>query len=320
MASITTGLDADLAARQAANYSPELAQQAQDWIEQVTGETVSSPLGEGLKNGATLCRLAYKINPDTNVRLLKKPYVKGTSRFKEMENVTAFIQFCRAVGVPESDNFTTVALYEMKNIGQVITCLHSLGRTVQVNVPGFAGPHLGTKLATKNKREFTLEQRLKAKGSTSKWTEGNSSTNKNETNYTRNNTSKVGKGPPPAVAPRTSGAPLAPQTGPKPGSSQKKPGFSKHDRKRSTEMNSFPCNTYKLGTCDMEPFFYLALWDCCQLCAYTRCDSTENIGRLFCFSPFFVLTFFCSTPFFVLTFFCSPPFFFVLHLFFVLQT
>ena len=229
------GLDADIAARQNSKYDPEMERQAQNWIEQVTGEELTEGFGESLRRGTTLCRLAGKIKPDSK-GLIKKPYVKGKSKFKEMENVTAFIKFCRQIGVPESDNFTTVALYELKNIGQVVTCIHSLGRVVQVNVPSFAGPHLGTKLATKNKREFTLEQRLAAKGTTSKWTVGNSTTQDRIDGYGRS------KGPAPALVPRTTKVP--PATGPKPG--KKKPGFSRHDRKRSTELNSFPCSNYQL--------------------------------------------------------------------------
>jgi hypothetical protein len=239
------GLDADIAKRQNDKYDPELEREAKEWIEKVTGENLTEGFGESLRRGTTLCRLASKIKKDVK-GLLKKPYVKGQSKFKEMENVTAFIKFCRSVGVPESDNFTTVALYELKNIGQVVTCIHSLGRTIQVTVPEFKGPHLGTKLATKNKREFTLEQRLLAKGSTSKWTVGNSATNKNETDYRRNG--KIGKkspAPPPSSTSSTTTTLLPPPaTGPKP--TQKKQGFTKHDRKRSTEMNSFPCSKYVL--------------------------------------------------------------------------
>ena len=237
MASLSTvsSLDADIKDTLAQKLDPELQRQAKEWIEKVTGEKLTEGFAESLRRGTTLCRLASKIKPDSK-GLLKKPYVKGQSKFKEMENVTAFIKFCRAVGVPEYDNFTTVALYELKNIGQVITCIHSLGRVVQVNIPSFKGPHLGTKLATKNKREFTLDQRLAAKGATSKWTVGNSTTQTKIDGFGRHikpNTAPIQ----PAAAVSKSGAP--PSTGPK-------PGFSRHDRKRSTEMNSFPCSTYTL--------------------------------------------------------------------------
>ena len=215
-------------------------QQAIEWIEAVTGEQLTEGFGESLRRGTTLCRLAKTIDPTVKDKLLRKPYVKGISKFKEMENVTAFIKFCRQVGVPESDNFTTVALYELKDIGQVVNCIHSLGRTIQVNLPDFKGPHLGAKLATKNTRTFTLEQRLKAKGSTSKWTAGNASTNKNETSSSSTTTTTT----------TTTTAPpsIAPRVGPKPGSASKsqRPKFSKHDRKRSTEMNAFPCSNYRL--------------------------------------------------------------------------
>ena len=128
---------------------PAKLKEAQTWIEAVLEERLFDGFGPALKNGALLCRLARTLVPEST-GILKKPYVKGQSKFKEMENVTAFIQFCRELGVPESDNFTTVALYEQKNLRQVVTCIHSLGRVVQKQLPNYTGPTLGPKLATAN--------------------------------------------------------------------------------------------------------------------------------------------------------------------------
>jgi hypothetical protein len=43
-----------------------------------------------------------------------------------------------------------VDLYEQKDIGVVLRCLDSLGRTVQRTVPEWTGPQLGVRLATEN--------------------------------------------------------------------------------------------------------------------------------------------------------------------------
>ena len=182
--------------------------------------------GAALKSGCTLLRLAKALAPPGMV--VRKPYIKGASKFKEMENVTAFIRFCRDMGVPESDNFTTVALYEQTNLAQVCTCVHSLGRVMQTKFSHFEGPTLGAKLATPNPRNITLEQRLASKGATSKWTVGNSSTQSRVTGTARSNITRE----------------LRPGASP---SKPYKPGFSRHDRKRSNEMNTFPCSNYKLG-------------------------------------------------------------------------
>jgi hypothetical protein len=43
-----------------------------------------------------------------------------------------------------------VDLYELKDLGLVVRCLDSLGRSVQKHVPTFTGPHFGVRLATEN--------------------------------------------------------------------------------------------------------------------------------------------------------------------------
>lgn len=63
--------------------------------------------------------------------------------FKQMENVTAFIQAARKLGVLEKDVFSTVDLYEEKNSQSVMMCIYSLGGTVQRTAPEFGGPFLG---------------------------------------------------------------------------------------------------------------------------------------------------------------------------------
>jgi hypothetical protein len=222
MASLSVVRDGDAPAGRPLDAA--LAREALCWIAAVTGEAelaAAPSFGEALRNGCALVRLARALAPEHVA--VAKPYVKGASKFKEMENVTRFIRFCRDVGVPESDNFTTVALYEMTGLDQVCTCLHSLGRVAQTALPHFKGPTLGVKLATANKRNFTLEQRLASKGATSKWTMGNN-----------------------ALKPKAVGVSGGGGGGGGGGVSSGKPGFSRHDRKRSTEMNTFPCNSYKL--------------------------------------------------------------------------
>ena len=231
MAAITTSRDGDAPSGRA--LDPGLAREALCWIAAITGETelaTAPSFGEALRNGCALVRLAKKLAPSGMA--VKSPYVGGKSKFKEMENVTRFIRFCRDVGVPESDNFTTVALYEMTHLDQVCTCLHSLGRVVQSTMPHL--PTLGSKLATANKRNFTLEQRLASKGATSKWTVGSSAVQKPIENTTRCGITRE-------LHP---GAALTPKVVVNTGSG--KPAFSRHDRKRSNEMNTFPCNDYKL--------------------------------------------------------------------------
>lgn len=98
-----------------------------------------------------LCTLANGLQPGlvAKVSELQKP-------FKQMENIGAYLEACRAYGVPAQDTFLTVDLFEGKNMGAVVRNLHSLGRVAQAH--GFQGPTLGTRLSTPNRRSFFTEQ------------------------------------------------------------------------------------------------------------------------------------------------------------------
>lgn len=64
-----------------------------------------------------------------------------------MENITAFCKAIKELGVPDSDNFNTIDLYESKDLFQVMIAIESLGRVAQqlnLNVP-----KLGVKIAEK---------------------------------------------------------------------------------------------------------------------------------------------------------------------------
>lgn len=110
----------------------------------MTGTSLGdAPFPECLRDGTVLCALANAIRAGS-VKRVNKPGMP----FREMENVTAFIGAARALGVPESDLFNTIDLYEAKDYPQVVTSIHALGRTIQRTVPEFAGPKLGVKMAT----------------------------------------------------------------------------------------------------------------------------------------------------------------------------
>jgi len=94
------------------------------WIEQVTGEHINiDNFYESLKNGVILCNLLNKLEPGTisNINHQNMP-------FKQMENIAAYIEGSRKLGVPDEYNFVTVDLYEAKNLNQVIQNLMALKR------------------------------------------------------------------------------------------------------------------------------------------------------------------------------------------------
>lgn len=158
------GLSAEISAKLKGKYDVQHEQQARVWMEQVVGENIpgsdgsSEPMGpekfqQGLKDGIFLCKLASV--------LTGKPIKTTTMKvaFKQMENIGKFLEAIEKYGVAKTDLFQTVDLYENQNMGQVVTCIHALGRKAQTN--GFDGPTLGPKESARNTREFTEEQ-LKA--------------------------------------------------------------------------------------------------------------------------------------------------------------
>ncbi|OQR81877.1 hypothetical protein THRCLA_11321, partial [Thraustotheca clavata] len=151
------GLDKELAVKAMAKYDAAAEDEAREWIEAITGRSIGPDFGLGLKDGVILCELANSVDPSSRIKISS-----SQMPFRQMENVTAFIRACRAIGVMEFDLFETVDLYEQKDLGVVVRCLHALGRTLQKN-PSYKGPILGVKEATKNERTFTEAQLAEAR-------------------------------------------------------------------------------------------------------------------------------------------------------------
>jgi hypothetical protein len=101
-------------------------------------------------------RLINKLQPKSVAKITTKG-----GGFALRENVSAFCNAARKYGVPDSELFQTVDLFEKKNIPQVTLSIHSLGRQAQAH--NFAGPTLGIKLCEKNERHFTEEQLAEAR-------------------------------------------------------------------------------------------------------------------------------------------------------------
>lgn len=136
-------------------YDPELETEIRQWINEVLGGQVLKPQAdqkdfyESLKSGEILVDLA---------NALGGKYKKNSSKmaFKMMENIGHFLNFCDELGVPKTDVFQTVDLYENQNLPAVISGLHAFARKACAS--GKAVPQLGPKEATACKREFTEEQ------------------------------------------------------------------------------------------------------------------------------------------------------------------
>ncbi|KAG6450288.1 myophilin [Manduca sexta] len=135
-------------------YSEELAQESLEWIRLLTGEPENTSgdmdnFYEVLKDGTLLCKLVNKIQPD-----LVKKVNNSKMAFKCMENINAFLEAARQLGVPAQETFQTVDLWERQNLNSVVICLQSLGR----KAGNYGKPSIGPKEAEKNVRNFSEEQ------------------------------------------------------------------------------------------------------------------------------------------------------------------
>jgi len=134
------GLDKELKEKRDAKYDSSLDQDVSHWIEGVTGDMKGDQTtAEWLKNGQVLCKLADKIKPGSS-----KGVTTSGMPFKQMENIKLFLGFARDLGMAESSLFSTLDLFEEKNMPVVLMSLNNLGGTIQTKVPEFKGPFLGT--------------------------------------------------------------------------------------------------------------------------------------------------------------------------------
>lgn len=138
-------------------YSEELAQECLEWIKEITGEPINTSgdmdnFFEVLKDGVLLCKLVNCIQSNS-VRKINE----SKMAFKCMENITAFLDSAKAMGVPAQETFQSVDLWERQNLNSVVICLQSLGR----KVGNYGKPTIGPKEADKNVRQFSEDQ-LKA--------------------------------------------------------------------------------------------------------------------------------------------------------------
>lgn len=62
-----------------------------------------------------LCDLINALQPEA----VKKVHIGTSMAFKQMENINSFLMAIEQYGVPTSDSFQTVDLYEAKHMGQV---------------------------------------------------------------------------------------------------------------------------------------------------------------------------------------------------------
>ncbi|XP_018564601.1 myophilin [Anoplophora glabripennis] len=152
-----SGFAAEAQRKVNAKYSEDLAKESLEWIASITGDGINTGgdmdnFYEVLKDGTLLCKLVNNIQPG----MVKKVNTSSMA-FKCMENINAFLEAAKQLGVPPQETFQTVDLWERQNLNSVVICLQSLGR----KAGNFGKPSIGPKEAEKNERTFS-EEKLKA--------------------------------------------------------------------------------------------------------------------------------------------------------------
>ena len=131
------GLDAELAAKEAAKFDPALENAVVSWIEALTGETSTGDMLEWLHDGTVLCKLMNVIKPGC----IKK-FSTSKMPFPQMENIKIALQAARKeLDMRENDVFTTPDLFDGKSRVNVVNGLIAISRNA--HKAGFSGPSIG---------------------------------------------------------------------------------------------------------------------------------------------------------------------------------
>ncbi|KAI5180545.1 hypothetical protein NEOKW01_0849 [Nematocida sp. AWRm80] len=97
-------------------------QEAKEWIEKEINEKIEGEFEETLKNGVVLAKLVRIFSPET----VPKIFESSVLQYKHTDNINAFFEFSKKIGLPMVFLFDLIDLYDGKNIPKVIYCIHAL--------------------------------------------------------------------------------------------------------------------------------------------------------------------------------------------------
>eukprot|EP00043_Microstomoeca_roanoka_P017722 m.185763 g.185763 ORF g.185763 m.185763 type:complete len:303 (+) comp16688_c2_seq2:200-1108(+) len=124
----------DLAERRArmdSKYDQDLEKIHIAFLEANSGEKMTGTFQEWLKSGVVLCRLMNALQPGA----IKNIHT-GSMAFKQMENISQFLNALPGYGVRVEDAFQTADLFEGVNMAAVQVCIESVRRISDMKKKG----------------------------------------------------------------------------------------------------------------------------------------------------------------------------------------
>ncbi|XP_006115250.1 transgelin-2 [Pelodiscus sinensis] len=160
------GLSREVQQRIDRQYDLDLEQILTQWILAQCGSNIQAPepgrekFQEWLKDGTVLCRLINSLFPKGQEPVAK--IQASAMAFKQMEQISQFLQAAERYGIAPTDIFQTVDLWEGKNMASVQKTLMNLGGLAVTREDGlFVGdPNWFPKKSKENRRGFS-EDKLK---------------------------------------------------------------------------------------------------------------------------------------------------------------
>ncbi|XP_004390283.1 transgelin-2 [Trichechus manatus latirostris] len=158
------GLSREVQQKIEKQYDTDLEQILIQWITSQCRKDVSRPqpgrenFQNWLKDGTVLCELINGLYPEGQAPV-KKIQASSTA-FKQMEQISQFLQAAESYGINTTDIFQTVDLWEGKNLACVQRTLMNLGGLAVARNDGlFSGdPNWFPKKSKENPRNFSDNQ------------------------------------------------------------------------------------------------------------------------------------------------------------------
>ncbi len=158
------GLSREVQQKIEKQYDADLEQILIQWITTQCREDVGQPqpgrenFQKWLKDGTVLCKLINSLYPEGQAPV--KKIQASSMAFKQMEQISQFLQAAERYGINTTDIFQTVDLWEGKNMACVQRTLMNLGGLAVARDDGlFSGdPNWFPKKSKENPRNFSDNQ------------------------------------------------------------------------------------------------------------------------------------------------------------------